>query len=136
MIDLKELRQNPAAAQERLRVKGFDLDINRFGELESQRKVLQEETEGLQNERKLKSKAIGNSKAAGEDITALLAEVGDLGIRLDKAKERFAQLQETYQAFLKDIPNLPHASVPEGSDEKDNVELRRWGKLPEHNFEP
>ncbi len=136
MIDLKELRQNPAAAQERLRVKGFELDIDRFGELESQRKVLQEETEGLQNERNAKSKAIGNSKAAGEDITALLAAVGDLGIRLDKAKERFAELQETYQAFLNDIPNLPHASVPEGSDEKDNVELSRWGKLPEHNFEP
>ncbi|MFB3104752.1 MAG: serine--tRNA ligase, partial [Pseudomonadales bacterium] len=46
MIDLKELRQNPAAVKERLRVKGFELDIDRFGELESQRKVLQEETEG------------------------------------------------------------------------------------------
>ena len=136
MLDLKFLRQDPEEARKRLLVKGFDLDIDRFGELESQRKVLQEETEGLQNERNAKSKAIGNAKAAGEDITPLVAEVGDLGIRLDKAKERFTELQETYQAFLKGIPNLPHASVPDGSDEKDNIELSRWGKLPEHNFEP
>jgi len=136
MIDLKDLRQNPAAAKERLRVKGFDLDIDEFAELESQRKVFQAETERLQNERNEKSKLIGKAKAAGNDIAPLVAEVGDLGTRLDEAKERYTKLQETYQAFLKVIPNLPHSSVPEGIDEESNVELSRWGEIPEHNFDP
>ena len=83
MIDLKDLRQNTGVVKQRLRVKGFDLDTERFDELESERRELQEQTERLQNERNVKSKAIGKSKAAGEDIAPLVAEVGSLGAQLD-----------------------------------------------------
>jgi seryl-tRNA synthetase len=86
--------------------------------------------------RNSKSKSIGKAKAAGEDIAPLVAEVGDLGERLDAAKEKFAAVQEALQAFLREVPNLPDASVPEGEDESHNVEVDRWGQLPEFNFEP
>jgi seryl-tRNA synthetase len=83
-----------------------------------------------------KSKNIGKAKANGEDIAPLLAEVGDLGDRLDAAKQSFEEVQTEVQAFLQAVPNTPDASVPTGSDEDDNVELRTWGNLPEFNFEP
>lgn len=136
MLDSKVLRADPEAVQASLKIKGYEFDVARFEALESERRVLQTETETLQSERNTKSKSIGKAKAAGEDIAPLLAEVGDLGDRLDSAKARFAELQENLQTLLRGVPNLPHESVPEGADEADNVEVDRWGKLPEFNFEP
>ncbi|MFP6836435.1 MAG: serine--tRNA ligase, partial [Pseudomonadales bacterium] len=136
MIDVKALRQDPEGARTRLQIKGFDLDVERFAVLEQSRRALQEQTEALQNERNSKSKAIGKAKSAGEDIEPLVAEIGDLGERLDAAKTTFAELQVEYQAFLDGIPNLPDPSVPAGNDEADNIELRRWSEPSEFNFEP
>ncbi|MGD8416563.1 MAG: serine--tRNA ligase [Pseudomonadales bacterium] len=136
MLDSKLLRTDPEAVRARLKVKGFDFDVERFAALEAERRVLQTETESLQNERNSKSRAIGKAKAAGEDIAPLVAEVGDLGARLDRAKARFGELQDELSAFLSGVPNLPDASVPEGADEDDNVEVDRWGRPPEFNFTP
>lgn len=136
MLDSKLLRTDPRAVREKLKVKGFDFDVDRFEALEAERRVLQAETERLQSERNAKSKAIGQAKAAGEDIEPLKAEVGDLGARLDEAKSRFASLQDDLQEFLRGVPNLPDDSVPAGRDEEDNVEVDRWGEPPKFNFEP
>jgi seryl-tRNA synthetase len=136
MLDSKTLRADPKSAAERLKIKGYAFDVARFEALEAERRVLQTETEQLQNERNTKSKSIGKAKAAGEDIAPLVAEVGDLGARLDEAKERFGTLQEELQEFLQGVPNLPDDSVPAGADESDNMEVDRWGEIPEFNFEP
>jgi seryl-tRNA synthetase len=136
MLDQRSLRADPEAAKALLKIKGYDFDTERFDALERSRKELQSLTEELRNERNVKSKAIGKAKAAGEDIAPLVAEVGDLGDRLDAADDQFSQLQAEIQAFLQSIPNLPDSSVPQGRDEKDNVEVDRWGSLPEFNFEP
>jgi seryl-tRNA synthetase len=136
MLDIKALRQDPQAMAEQLRRKRFVLDLAAFAELEDERRQLQEETERLQNARNVASKRIGQAKAKGEDIEPLLAEVGDLGERLDAAKAQFAESQVRYQAFLAAIPNVPDASVPDGDNETQNVELRRWGTPPQFNFEP
>ena len=136
MLDVKRLRADPQACAVALQTKGYTLDVERFVELEEQRRMLQQETEQLQSERNAKSKSIGQAKAQGEDIEPLVAEVGDLGARLDAAKEKFSALQESLQVFLRAIPNAPDPSVPAGGTEYDNVELRRWGNLPEFNFTP
>ncbi|MDP6377291.1 MAG: serine--tRNA ligase [Pseudomonadales bacterium] len=136
MLDAKILRQDPDAIAQRLKVKGFELDVARFRKLEVDRRVLQGDTEALQNERNTKSKSIGQAKARGEDIKLLIAEMGDLGERLEQAKARLDALHEELSAFTWAIPNLPDASVPAGTDEEDNVEMHRWGNLPEFNFEP
>jgi seryl-tRNA synthetase len=136
MLDSKLLRTEPEAVRARLRLKGYDFDVARFEALESERRVLQTETERLQNERNTKSKAIGKAKSAGQDIAPLLAEVGDLGERLDAIKEQFAAIQTAMRAFLSSVPNLPDASVPEGADESANVEVDRWGSPPRFNFDP
>jgi len=136
VLDLKALRADPEAVAERLTVKGFTLDVERFRDFEAQRRELQAQTEALQNERNTRSKRIGQAKAQGEDIEPLLAEVAGLGERLDEAKARLEELQQAFTAFLETIPNLPDPSVPAGESEDDNVEVSRWGEPPSFNFEP
>ncbi|MBX3707295.1 MAG: serine--tRNA ligase [Pseudomonadales bacterium] len=136
MLDIRVLRQDPEAVAAELARKHFVLDLEAFRALEAERRQLQEETERLQNARNVASKAIGQAKARGEDTAPLVAEVGDLGDRLDAVKARFTESQVRYQAFLAAIPNAPDPAVPAGRDERENQELRRWGTLPSFNFEP
>ena len=136
MLDIKALRADPKQIAQALAIKGYVLDSKQFTEIEERRKRLQRETETLQNERNVKSKSIGQAKAKGEDIQPLLALVGDLGERLDKAKAEFFLVQEEQQALLMSIPNLPHTSVPAGRDESDNIELHKWGVPKEFDFTP
>jgi seryl-tRNA synthetase len=136
MLDLRIVRQDPEAVAARLAIKGFAFDVARFNALDEQRRALQVETEQLQNERNTASKAIGEAKAAGENIEPLVAALGDLGDRLDAAKAKFEVTQNELDEFLSAVPNLPDDQVPEGKDDEDNVELRRWGTPPAFNFEP
>ncbi|GAA0567266.1 serine--tRNA ligase [Halomonas salifodinae] len=135
MLDPKLLRGDLTEVAQRLAKRGFTLDTERLEALESRRRELQTETERLQNERNTRSKSIGKAKAQGEDIAPLLAEVSDLGERLDAAKARLAEAQLEWDALVSGIPNLPHESVPQGDDEDDNVELHRWGTPREFDFE-
>ena len=136
MLDQRIIRQDPEAVAARLAIKGFVFDVARFATLDDQRRALQIETEQLQNERNNASKAIGKAKAAGDDIAPLVAAVSDLGDRLEAAKAKFEVTQGELDEFLQAVPNLPDDQVPEGKDEEDNVELRRYGTPPEFNFEP
>ena len=136
MLDTRILRKDPEAVAARLKTKGFELDVAEYRAVEAERAALQQKTEHLQAERNRKSKAIGQAKARGEDIEPLLAEVSGLGDRLHDMRVKLGDLQDRYQAFLHTVPNLPDASVPQGGDEDDNVELRRWGEIPRFDFEP
>ena len=136
MLDLKTLRQRPEEVMEALKRRGFDLDLKLFQTLEEERKRLQSETETLQNQRNTVSKTIGKAKAGGDDVSTLVADVGDLGGRLEAAKKDFDQVQERARDFLLEIPNVPDPSVPIGSGEDENVEIRAWGAKTSFNFEP
>jgi seryl-tRNA synthetase len=128
MLDAKFLRNELTETANRLAQRGFVLDVARLIALEEQRRTLQVETQELQNLRNTKSKAIGQAKGRGEDITPLLAEVDGLGAQLDAAKQQLdAVLSEVEQIALT-IPNLPDVSVPAGKDETQNVEVRRFGQ--------
>ena len=135
MLDPKLVRTDLEAIAERLRVRGFELDTGAISTLEERRKSVQVETEALQAERNAKSKGIGKAKAAGEDIAPLLAEVGDLGERLDALKEELTEVQDALDEILWSIPNVPDPSVPPGASDEDNVEIRRWGDPMPYDFE-
>ncbi|RAR62038.1 MULTISPECIES: serine--tRNA ligase [Halomonadaceae] len=135
MLDPKLLRGDLDQVAQRLAKRGFTLDTAQLESLESKRRELQTQTEQLQSERNTRSKAIGKAKAEGQDIEPLLAEVSDLGDRLDAAKKALAGLQEEWDALVSALPNLPHDSVPEGESEDDNVELHRWGTPRDFDFE-
>ncbi|MDO6513348.1 serine--tRNA ligase [Neptuniibacter sp. 2_MG-2023] len=136
MLDAKYVRANPEEVAQLLKKKGYEFPVDQFVELENQRKQLQVDTENLQNERNTRSKGIGKAKAAGEDIQPLLAEVADLGQKLDAAKAELNEVQAKLDDLLYGVPNIPCDKVPEGADEDDNVEIRRWGTPREFDFEP
>ncbi|MBY4677852.1 serine--tRNA ligase [Marinobacterium arenosum] len=135
MLDPKIVRANPDEIAQQLQKKGFEFPVARFNELEERRKAVQVETETLQSERNSHSKNIGKAKAAGEDIQPLLAEVASLGEKLDAAKAQLNEIQAELDDLLAGVPNIPDASVPEGADEDDNVEVRRWGTPRTFDFE-
>ncbi len=136
MIDPYLLRNDLEATAAKLARRGFQLDVARFRALEAERKEIQVQTQALQHERNSRSKAIGKAKAAGEDIEPLKAAVAELGERLRAAEARLEAVQQALREITLGIPNLPHDSVPDGQDEADNVEIRRWGEPANFTFQP
>jgi seryl-tRNA synthetase len=135
MLDPKLIRTDISAVAVQLKRRGYDLDVAAIESLEAKRKACQVQTEQLQSERNSKSKSIGKAKAAGEDIQPLLDEVAGLGESLDRAKAELGDIQAQLDAILMGIPNIPDDSVPDGKDESDNVEIRRWGEPRKFDFE-
>jgi seryl-tRNA synthetase len=127
MLDPKLLRTDTARVREQLARRGHAFDLARFQELEARRKSLQVETEQLQAERNARSKDIGLAKAKGQDVAPLLRETEALKGRLEANTAALDALQAELDRFALELPNLPHASVPDGRAAADNVEVRRWG---------
>ena len=136
MLDPQLFRKDLDATQAALARRGFELDVDWIRDMEARRKQLQVETERLQAERNSQSRAIGKAKAAGEDISALLEEVARFSEALKNHERQLAELKQELEQYLLGVPNLPHESVPEGRDEQDNVEVRRWGQPPQFEFSP
>lgn len=135
MLDPNLLRTEPDAVAEKLARRGFKLDVDKLRALEERRKVLQVETENLQAERNARSKSIGQAKARGEDIEPLRLEVNTLGEALDRAKTELDTLLAEIRDYALTIPNLPDECVPQGKDDSENVEVFRWGKPREFDFD-
>lgn len=135
MIDPKLLRQSTADVAANLSRRGFDFDVDAYLALEERRKSLQVDTENLRNERNSSSKNIGKAKAQGEDIAPLLAAVKDLGDKLEQNEATLQALLSELQDIELGLPNLLDDDVPDGRDEDDNAEVRRWGEPVEFDFE-
>ena len=136
MIDQNLLRTNLDEVADALKVKrNFILDVERVKALEEQRKTLQVKTETLQAERNARSKNIGAAKARGEDISALLTEVDNMGNALNTAKAELDKVQAEIRELLLNVPNLPAEEVPLGKDDSENVEISRWGTPRTFDFE-
>jgi seryl-tRNA synthetase len=136
MIDPRFIRNELAATAQQLARRGFTLDVQQLERLEAQRKTLQVQTQQWQAERNTRSKSIGQAKAAGQDIEPLRAAVAELGEQLRQGEMELAELQNQLNDMLAGIPNLLHDSVPDGRDEADNVEIRRWGEPAVFDFTP
>jgi len=132
MLDIAQLRKDlpgvVARLQSRKNPQPF-LDVEAFEALESERKTLQTRTEALQSQRNQLSKQIGQLKGKGQhaEADAAMAQVNALKGELEQSAQRLEHIQHELQTLLLAVPNLPHDSVPVGSDEHGNVEIRRWG---------
>jgi len=136
MLDPKLFRTDLDNTAKLLARRGFTLDIATITSLEEKRKHVQVLTQQYQNERNTKSKAIGQAKARGEDTKPLMDEVGSIGAALKQAETELEQLQNDLNAITLGVPNIPHASVPDGKDERNNQEVRRWGEPRKLDFTP
>ena len=136
MLDPRLLRNDLEHTAKQLARRGYQLDTEKILVLEMRRKDLQVQSQELQNERNRRSKSIGKAKAAGENIQPLLAEVAELGDKLKDMQEALNEVQTELSEISLGIPNILHESVPEGRNEEDNREERRWGEPPGFDFEP
>jgi seryl-tRNA synthetase len=127
MLDIQLLRKELPAAIAGLKRRGFDFDEAGFRVLEDERKRLQSRTEELQGKRNTLSRQVGALKSKGEDASAVMREVGGLADELKSNEVALAALQDKLAAFLRVIPNIPRADVPDGKSADENVEVRRWG---------
>lgn len=134
MIDIQLLRKDIANVAERLATRKFQLDVAGFNAIEAERKAIQMRTEELQSKRNALSKQIGMLKGKGEDTSAVMAEVAGLGDALKDNESALSAVQEKIATFLEAVPNLPHPSVPVGTDEAGNVEVRKIGTPPSFDF--
>lgn len=135
MIDPKLLRGDLTELNTALAKRGIQLDPAEWMALEQQRKSIQVRTEQLQAERNAGAKQIGQLKREGADTTGIMARMNAIGDELKAAENELATLLEQIEQRLLMIPNLPDASVPEGRDEQDNVEILRWGTPRTFDFE-
>ncbi|MFC5583052.1 serine--tRNA ligase [Rhodanobacter terrae] len=136
MLDPALLRSRLTETAARLEeTRGYVLDVSAMEALESSRKQLAMETQEWQNLRNTRSRAIGQAKAKGEDVAALMAEVAGIGDKLKANEQALAETQAKLSDIALLIPNIPHESVPVGKDESDNVEISRWGTPRAFEFE-
>jgi seryl-tRNA synthetase len=128
MLDVTLLRRDPEAMARALGRRGFVLDLERWQELELERKCLQVVVEQQRARRHQVAKAIGQAKAKGEDVASLLVEGEALAGQLRDMEAQLMMAQQACEVFLLLLPNLPHESVPDGLGESDNVVCRLWGE--------
>jgi seryl-tRNA synthetase len=136
VLDPKLLRSDLPGVAAQLARRGFVLDAARFAALEEQRKAVQIDADRLRAERNAGAKSVGQAKAKGLDVAPLLARGEALGAELQGVEKKLELLQADLASLQLDLPNLLHASVPEGLDEAANVEVRRWGVPRTFDFEP
>jgi seryl-tRNA synthetase len=138
MLDPVFVRDNPDLVAERLRSRGMDpaADLSALAELESARRRLLPEVEGLKRDQNTAGEAVARAKKAGEDPSAIFAENKARGGRIKTLEAELTTIEAKRDALLLTIPNLPHESVPVGKSADDNAEVRRWGTPREFSFTP
>ncbi len=136
MLDPRLFRNDLDQVVLQLKNRGFNLDVETFSRLETERKRIQIRTQTLQNERNMRSKSIGQAKAKGEDIRPLLEAVENLGDDLKLAETNLTEIQAQLENLLLGVPNILDNDVPVGLSEENNTEVYRWGEIPDFSFTP
>ena len=134
MINIKNLREDINQVSSSLLTRGYELDVDSFVALDKQRKVLQVEVEDLQSQRKILSNDFGKMKSNNEDTTSLKVEIDKINDVLDKKDENLQLLLNEINTFLLNIPNIPHANVPLGKNESENVVIKTSGEITSTNL--
>jgi len=135
MLDIRKIRQDPALVREALRRLHAEAPIDEILELDSRRREILQELEGLRHERKTSSEQIGRRKE-GAERQPLVEAVREVNRRIQALETDLRSVDERLETAMYLVPNLPHASVPEGADESENQVLRQVGEPATFEFEP
>lgn len=136
MLDVKLLRERLDFVKERLSTRGTKIDWDQFLALDRERREAVAAWEKLKEKKNQFSGEIGRLKKAGQDAAALMREVEAITQAISEREGPLAEAEKKFQDFMLGLPNLPHESVPPGSGEQENLEIRQWGKPPQFNFTP
>jgi seryl-tRNA synthetase len=138
MHDIKAIRDNPQAFDKGLARRGLAAQSAALISIDEEKRGHQSRLQETQNKRNALSKDVGAAMKAGDKgkAEAIKAEVATLKDVMTSSEEAERQLTQKLNDILAAIPNIPLDEVPDGTDEHGNVEVRRWGTPPGHNFEP
>ncbi|OIK07174.1 seryl-tRNA synthetase [Bacillus sp. OV322] len=137
MLDVKYLRNNFEQVKRALQFRGEDMtDFGKFEELDVSRRSLLVETEQLKSRRNEVSQQVAALKREKKDADQLIAEMREVGDKIKELDEKLRTVEEQLDKLLLSIPNIPHESVPVGETEDDNVEIKKWGDIPNFSYEP
>ena len=135
MLDMRFIRENPEIVEESMKKRDMESPIDKFQELDDKRRDFLYEAEQLKHKRNVNSDKIGELKRNGEDASELISEMQDVSARIKELDQKIAEVEENLNDLLLAIPNIPHESVPVGTDEDDNKEVRKWGEPRKFDFE-
>ncbi len=136
MLDIKLLRTEPDRVVAELKKRNFDLDLTEFTELDKQRRDIIFESEQLKNKQNTVSKQIPVLKKEGKDVAPIFAEMKEIGNKVKEYDEQVRELDEKLRNIVLTIPNIPNPAVPVGSDDTENLEIRKFGEPTKFDFEP
>jgi seryl-tRNA synthetase len=137
MLDIKFLRLNFEEVKEKLSKRGEDLtDFSKFEELDKKRRELISSAEELKSKRNDVSSQIAQLKREKQDADHLIKGMKEVGEDIKVLDDQLREVENELEGLLLSIPNIPHESVPIGDTEDDNIEVRKWGELPQFGFEP
>jgi seryl-tRNA synthetase len=136
MLDLKYTRDHLEEVKERIGRRGEAIDWERFSQLDFQRREILQESESLRAQRNQASDVIADKKKKKLEAKEEIARMKDVSSRIKELEAGLVEKEEGLQGLLMTIPNIPHESVVIGHGDQDNLEIRKWGKLPEFSFAP
>lgn len=136
MLDIKLLRNNFEEVEKALANRNEEFDLSQFKTLDDNRRNLLGEVEVLKAEQNKVSKMIPQMKKAGEDTTAVMAEMKELAAKIKELDANVAEADKAINAYMLTLPNIPNPTVPLGKTDADNVEIRRFSEPTKFDFEP
>lgn len=137
MLDIKIIREDPEAVKTAMKNRNSNMDdkIDEILQIDTKRREIMAKVESMKAEQNSVSKQIPALKKAGEDISQLMANMKELSDKISQGNAELSQLEDKQRSILLSIPNIPHASVPIGEDDNDNVEIRKWGEPRKFDFD-
>ncbi|HPV99525.1 MAG TPA: serine--tRNA ligase, partial [Oscillospiraceae bacterium] len=138
MLDIRFIRENPDKVKEacKRRNKDMDADVDEILAIDAERRKINTQADEIKAEQNRASKQIPVLKQSGEDVSGIMAEMKTLADEARELGNRLSELEDKQKEIILRIPNIPHESVPYGRDDRDNLEVRRWGEPRKFDFEP
>ena len=136
MLDSKTLRKETKKVSLSLKKRGSDFDLDSYLKMDQKMRDLISTVEELRSSKNNINKSIASPEISENDKSDLISEVGTINKKLKESEQSLNELSEQTKKMSLEIPNILDKSVPEGSSEEENIEVRSWGKLPKFDFEP
>jgi seryl-tRNA synthetase len=136
LLDLKFVREHLKEVQEKISRRGQAINWELFTQLDSERREILLEAESLRAKRNQVSEVIAGKKKRKQEASEEIAQMKEVSARIKELETRLSEKEEALLELMMVIPNIPHESVVPGQGEGDNLEVRRWGKIPEFPFTP
>lgn len=139
MLDIKRIRENKEEIKDLMRNRGESIDLTDFDkvvDLDEERRETLVEVEAAKAKKNQVSAMIPQRKKAGEDVTDVMNEMKELGETIKDLDNKVKEIDAKIEYIMLRLPNIPHASVPDGNTDDDNVEMKKWGEIRNFGFTP